>query len=230
MNNAHWHRQAHDGHACIGRHRGHHRFGRFVAAFRDDGLGGDGFRTGRKLGAEELQLLILALLAEKPSHGYELIKALDERSGGFYSPSPGMIYPALTYLEETGLASVVADGTKKRYHITAEGSAHLEENRAHADAILEQLARIGQRMGQVRRAFAGDGAGEDFADDPRGGTDFHDARHQLKAALKLALKAALLDRSGNGVREQQRIAGILLRAAAEIRDGAPRKPPTRKAE
>ena len=63
---------------------------------------GGGYRTGRKLGAADLRLLILALLAERPSHGYELIKALEERSGGFYSPSPGMIYPALTYLEEIG--------------------------------------------------------------------------------------------------------------------------------
>jgi hypothetical protein len=81
----------------MGRHHGGRGFGHFMGAL---GRGGPGFRTGRKLAAADLQLLILALLAEKPSHGYELIKELEERSGGFYSPSPGMIYPALTYIEE----------------------------------------------------------------------------------------------------------------------------------
>ena len=63
-------------------------------------LGGRGFGMGRKLASADLQLLILGLLAEKPRHGYEIIKALDELSRGFYAPSPGMVYPALTYVEE----------------------------------------------------------------------------------------------------------------------------------
>ena len=82
---------------------GHH----FGEGFGPGGRGGPGgFGPGRKLGSADLQLLLLALLAEKPSHGYELIKALEERSSGYYSPSPGMVYPALTYLEELGHASV----------------------------------------------------------------------------------------------------------------------------
>src|ERR1700751_2604728 len=93
------------------------------------GMGWHDLRAGRKLGADDLQLLILALLAEKPSHGYEIIKGLEERSGGFYAPSPGMVYPALTYLEELGYASVEADGAKKLYRISEEGRAYLEQNR-----------------------------------------------------------------------------------------------------
>ena len=58
-------------------------------------MGGRAFRAGRRLASGDLQLLLLALLAEKPSHGYELIKAIEQRSGGFYVPSPGMVYPAL---------------------------------------------------------------------------------------------------------------------------------------
>jgi hypothetical protein len=85
------------------RHRGKHRHGRgFGHVFGDTGEHGfdrAGFRTGRKLASDDLQLLLLALIAEKPSHGYDLIKLLEERSGGYYVPSPGMIYPALTYLE-----------------------------------------------------------------------------------------------------------------------------------
>ncbi len=67
-----------------------------------DGMGGRAFGMGRKLASVDLQLLILALLSDKPRHGYEIIKALDERSKGFYAPSPGMVYPALTYLEKSG--------------------------------------------------------------------------------------------------------------------------------
>ena len=84
---------------------------------------------GRKLASADLQLLILELLAEKPRHGYEIIKALDERSKGFYAPSPGMVYPALTYLEEIGHATVETEGARKLYHITELGRAHLEEHR-----------------------------------------------------------------------------------------------------
>ncbi len=79
------------------------------------GMGGRPFGMGRKLASVDLQLLILGLLAEKPRHGYEIIKALDERSKGFYIPSPGMVYPALTYLEEIGHATVEADGSRKLY-------------------------------------------------------------------------------------------------------------------
>ena len=98
------------------RHRGKHRHGRgFGHVFADMGDGGfdrGGFRTGRKLASDDLQLLLLALIAEKPSHGYDLIKLLEERSGGYYVPSPGMIYPALTYLEEAGHATIEQEGRR----------------------------------------------------------------------------------------------------------------------
>src|SRR5277367_1130133 len=123
------HAMHHQHHAA--RHHGHD-FGGFPFAGRH-GAPGDlhgAFGRGRKLGSADLQLLLLALLAERPSHGYELIKALDERSNGYYAPSPGMVYPALTYLEEIGHASVEAEGTKKRYTISEAGLDHLEKNRA----------------------------------------------------------------------------------------------------
>jgi len=88
----------------------------FMRGFKG-GMFGGGFRTGRKFDAADLQLIILAMLSEQPRHGYELIKTFEERSGGFYVPSPGVIYPALTYLEETGQAEVEASGTKKLYRI-----------------------------------------------------------------------------------------------------------------
>src|SRR6202142_3333657 len=125
------HRHHHFPH-FFGRHGGGRGFaGRFGGWFADGGdLGGRGFGMGRKLASADLQLLILELLAEKPRHGYEIIKALEERSKGFYVPSPGMVYPALTYLEEIGYATVVAEGARKLYHITADGQAQLDENRS----------------------------------------------------------------------------------------------------
>src|SRR6202050_2207075 len=121
----------------FGRRHGHHRFGHFEGGFTGGmGMGGRAFRAGRRLASGDLQLVLLALLSERPSHGYELIKALEERSGGFYSPSPGMIYPALTWLEEVGYASVAAEGAKKLYTITATGQEYLSDNPESADAIV----------------------------------------------------------------------------------------------
>jgi len=182
------------------RHGRHHGFGPFAAGFfGGPGLGGFGMRMGRKLASGDLQLVLLALLAEQPSHGYELIKALEQRSGGFYVPSPGMIYPALTWLEEVGYASVEQDGTKKLYRITDSGREYLRENSEVAEAMLSQLERIGSKMGHVREIFSG---WEDHAD------VVHEARRELRRALREKVHA-----SG---REATRIAAILKRAAAEI--------------
>jgi len=157
-----------------------------------------------------LQLVILALLAEKPRHGYELIKELDERSGGFYSPSPGMIYPALTYLDEIGHATVEADGTKKLYSITDTGKAHLDANRPLAESMLAQLGRIASKMDRVRRVFAGDAAGEAESDEDarRMGEDLLQVRRNLRAIVHEASRAP--------ADEQRRIAAILQRAIDEI--------------
>jgi DNA-binding PadR family transcriptional regulator len=176
--------------------------------FGPDFMGGRGFPGGRRLSASELQLILLALLAERPAHGYELIRTLEERSGGFYAPSPGMIYPALTYLEEIGHVGQVQEANRKLYSITEAGRAHLEANRERATAILEALRRIGDRMEEVRAAFAGEG---DL--DPQAAEALHAARH--------ALKHALMRKRGCAPDEARRIAQILERATAEIlgRDG-----------
>ena len=189
------------------------------------GMGIDGLNRGRKLGSADLQLLLLALLAEQPSHGYELIKALDERSNGYYSPSPGMVYPALTYLEELGLASVEPQGPRKRYSITADGLAHLQSQRAAVDGLLEQLARIGQRMGEMRRATTdgqpGDAATDLDMPEPTGGHERHAGGNAEVHAARRSLKSALIEKWGSSATEQRRIAQILERAAAQIRGDAP---------
>lgn len=195
---------------CGGRHGRRHGFGGLFGGIAGGrGFGWHGLRAGRKLGGDDLQLLVLALLADKPYHGYEIMKALEERSGGFYSPSPGMVYPALTYLVEIGYASVEAEGAKKLYRITEEGRAYLEQNRSTVDAILAQLAWVGAKMEHVRRVFSGEeaGGGEDKR---RGWSDeLLEARRALRAAL-----GAVVDASAE---EQRRVAEILERAARAIR-------------
>jgi DNA-binding PadR family transcriptional regulator len=201
----------HHFHQFFAHPRGHHGVGRFGRAFMEGGMGGRGFLLGRKLGSSDLQLLILKLLAEKPRHGYEIIKELDERSKGFYVPSPGMVYPALTYLEEISHTTVAVDGTRKLYSITDLGKEHLTQNMAAAEALLAQFGRVGARMDRVRRAMQDDEAGEhEVAGRQRGG------RKELKRALH-ELRSALGSKWGAPAEEQQRIAAILQRAVAEIK-------------
>src|SRR5438477_3552525 len=85
--------------------------------------GGDFMRARRMLAHGDLRLIALALIAEQPRHGYDIIKQLEERTSGWYSPSPGIVYPTLTYLEEAGHLTSQADGAKKLYTITDEGRA-----------------------------------------------------------------------------------------------------------
>lgn len=96
---------------------------------------------GRLFEYGELRLLLLAMLAEQPRHGYELIKMIEERMDGRYSPSPGVMYPTLAWLDDMGYANPEVDQAgRKRFRITSEGEAFLVANRAAAD---ELLARAG---------------------------------------------------------------------------------------
>ncbi len=200
-----------------GRHRGPHGgffgFGpHFGEGFGPGGPGG--FGPGRKLGSADLQLLLLALLAEKPSHGYELIKALEERSSGYYAPSPGMVYPALTYLEELGHASVEPEGTRKLYRATEAGLKHLADNRTAVDTLLAQLQQIGRRMQRFRRGMHADAAGGEAPGEGEPRQD--DAAPELQVA-RYDLKLALAGKADASREEQLRIAQLLRQAAAAIR-------------
>jgi DNA-binding PadR family transcriptional regulator len=106
------------------------------------GQGRDGGRSGlgRFFAHGDLRLVILHLIAEKPRHGYEIIKAIEEQVGGAYSPSPGVIYPTLTLLEELGHVTVSpGDGAKKLHAITTEGRAYLDAYRPAVDALLARM-------------------------------------------------------------------------------------------
>ena len=136
------------------RHRGGHNGGPRHYGFRE-GVGG----RGRVFDQGELRFVLLALIAEAPSHGYEIIKAIEDRLGGSYSPSPGVIYPTLTLINELGFATVSeSGGGRKLYTITEEGRAHLAENRPVVDAVFARMERAsastaGGRSPQVVRAI-----------------------------------------------------------------------------
>jgi DNA-binding PadR family transcriptional regulator len=108
-------------------------------------------------GSGDLRYVILQLISEKPSYGYEIIKSIQERLGGNYTPSPGVVYPMLTMLEEMGYASVVTEGTRKLYTITEEGAKALAENKATVDALFARIENLKaqyatQRPQQIERA------------------------------------------------------------------------------
>jgi DNA-binding PadR family transcriptional regulator len=110
--------------------------------------GGPFGRRGRFFEQGDLRWVLLGLIAEKPSHGYELIKAIEERLGGAYSPSPGVVYPTLTLLEDMGLiAAAQSEGARKAFAITDEGRAALETNKATVEAIFQKMAQVADLVG-----------------------------------------------------------------------------------
>jgi DNA-binding PadR family transcriptional regulator len=180
--------------------RGQHGFGGGRGGFmgRFGGLmgGGSGFRAARMLASGDLQLIILALLKEKPRHGYDIIKELEERSSGIYVPSPGVVYPALTYLEEMNFAaSEIVDET------------------------LEQLTRFGNKMARVQKHFADEEAENDFDDaDPRIKAKGEWRKMKIEFhELKTELKAALFEKMSASDEEKKRVLDVIRRAIVEIR-------------
>src|SRR6201995_472061 len=155
----HFHEGRGGGEECCGREeRRHAHFGRHGGR----GPWERGFGGGRErfLDPGDLSLVILALLAEKPSYGYELIKAIEERLSGGYAPSPGVVYPTLTLLEEEGNATVsTSEGNKKLYTVTEQGQQYLKTNQATVKAIFGRMEQAGRAFGrgrspQIMRAVA----------------------------------------------------------------------------
>ena len=162
-----------------------HRFHRAMHgrhAFGGEGRGMHGLRHGRRERPErvfeqgDLRLLLLKLIAEKPRHGYELIKAVEDGVGGAYSPSPGVVYPTLALLEDLGYAQAgEAEGGKKLFSVTPAGEAFLAEQAA-------ALALLAARMEQVSVANRG-----------RNAPQIVRAMENLRTALRLRLSAGPLD-------------------------------------
>jgi DNA-binding PadR family transcriptional regulator len=178
-------RHQHSHHEHHGRHFGRKSFGDGdLRHGHEDGRGHvrRGRRSGRLFDHGELRLVVLGLISERPRHGYEIIKEIENRVAGTYSPSPGVIYPTLTMLEELGHATVAEADGKKLYAITAEGTAYLAANRTALDNAL-------RRMQSVNTAHSGGPAPEILR-----------ARENLKLALRL--------REGRGPLTEQQIRDI----------------------
>jgi DNA-binding PadR family transcriptional regulator len=190
--------------------------GAFAGGFRS---GGSAMRAAKMLASGDLQLIILLLLSEKPRHGYEIIKALEEHSSGVYTPSPGMVYPALTYLEEVGYAAATAEGAKKLYGITAEGTKHLTQNRDTTDDVWSQLAIFGRKLAHFQKQFAQEeDVADHFGSDRRGQarSEWGDVKAEFRG-LRDELKAAIHEKIDSSLEEKKRIMQVLRRAVDEIR-------------
>jgi DNA-binding PadR family transcriptional regulator len=183
--------------------RGHHGHG---WGGRHGSGGGEMMRAGRMLAQGDLRLIALALIAEQPRHGYEIIKVLEEKTAGWYSPSPGIVYPTLTYLEEAGYVTAEVEGAKKLYTITAEGRAHLDENRDFVDAVLERLAAIGERVSRMRRRFDSD---DDGQRGPR-------VSPMVRAAID-NLREVAAERLENDADAEAKLVEVLVAAAGQLK-------------
>ncbi|HEY1543755.1 MAG TPA: PadR family transcriptional regulator, partial [Xanthobacteraceae bacterium] len=196
----------HDGRWAVG--RGRHRRHGFGFGGRPGFGGGDMVRVGRMLATGDLRLIALALIAEQPRHGYEIIKVLEEKTAGWYSPSPGIVYPTLTFLEEAGYVMAQAEGAKKLYTITDEGRAYLDQNRDFVDAVLERLKKIGGKIARMRRRLGRDDDGEE--DERRGLPTL------VRAALE-NLREVAGERLANDADTEAKLVEILARAALEMK-------------
>lgn len=132
--------------ASWGQGWGRHWGSDFGSGFAGEGRGrrGPGGR-GRMFGSGELRLALLGLIAETPRHGYELIKAIEELSGGNYAPSPGVVYPTLSLLTDEGMAEELAgEGARKAFTATEAGRAELAERQGEYDAIVARLKGLAE--------------------------------------------------------------------------------------
>ena len=188
----------------FGSGRGGH--GPFGHGRRGHGGPGDVLRAGRMFGDGDLKLIVLSLLADAPRHGYDIIRALEERSSGIYSPSPGVIYPTLTFLEEASYAVSSADGAKKVFSITEAGAAHLGENRDMVERALDHLERVGAKMAKAREWFGWDDDRERHGRDDRRNPELRLLRRRLRAALAEVIEAPA---------DKQAEAASILKDAAE---------------
>ena len=197
----------HRNHECAGgRHgRGRHGFGGGRRGFGGRGGGDDDMmHAGRMLAQGDLRLIALALIDEQPRHGYDIIKAMEEKTSDWYSPSPGIVYPTLTYLEEVGYLTSQPEGAKKLFTITDEGRAHLTENRALVDAVMARIAFIGEKAARIRER-----SGE--RDDERA------RMPQLVRAALDNLRDVTVKRIEGDPDAEAKVVEILARAAGELK-------------
>ena len=151
------HYHDHGSHRHVAGYRGHHGYGRGGRGDPDDARGG---RRRRVFDSGELRLVLLKLIADQPRHGYDLIRAIEELTGGSYVPSPGVVYPTLTLLQDMGqIEEAPSGGARKQFVVTEEGTAHLAEKKLEVEALFERLSQLATAHkrtdgGPIRRAMA----------------------------------------------------------------------------
>ncbi len=142
--------------------RGSRRWGPFAFTFEVDQTnmhGGPRGRRGRMFDGSELRLVLLKLIADQPRHGYDLIREIEELTGGAYAPSPGVVYPTITLLDDMGLIiEQKAEGAKKLFAATEAGTVHLAERAEEVEALMARLTDLGAERqrndsASVRRAM-----------------------------------------------------------------------------
>jgi len=184
--------------------------------------GGDMMRAGRMLATGDLRLIALALIAEQPRHGYEIIKLLEDKTAGWYAPSPGIVYPTLTFLEEAGYVTGQVEGAKKLYTITEEGRAHLAGNRDFVDAVLERMSAVGDKAKRIREHFARPEYDDEHRGRRRGRHRDDDDRDSVPPLVRAALDnlhevaARQIEADADA---ETKIVEVLARAAQEMKKG-----------
>ena len=199
------HRDRHEERWSAGRHR-HSRYGEhgfFGRHGHGRDMDPDDMRAGRMLAQGDLRLIALALIQQEPRHGYEIIKLVEEMTADWYSPSPGTVYPTLTYLEEAGYVTASAEGSKKLYKITEEGSTYLAANREVVDVVLARLKSVGERIGRWQR-------------DTRGERSDRRGMPPLTQAALDYLRETIGKRLEGDVEAEAHLVEILARAAAAV--------------
>src|SRR5688500_10914030 len=120
-------------------------------------------RRGRRTARGDIRAAVLALVAEQPRHGYEIIQEIAERTGGAWRPSPGSVYPTLSQLEDEGLVRVEQADGRRIVHLTEEGTRYVEERREELDAVWASVGRdaddentveLWEQLGQLHAAAA----------------------------------------------------------------------------
>jgi DNA-binding PadR family transcriptional regulator len=136
-------------------------WGPFHFEFDDSGFGGSrrgGRRSRRMFESGELRLVLLKLIADEPRHGYDLIRAIEDLTGGEYAPSPGVVYPTLTLLQDMGLIEEASgEGPRKPFQVTDEGRAHLEEKADEVEALFDRLREFAPKESHHGGATIGRG-------------------------------------------------------------------------
>jgi len=136
-------------------------WGPFHFEFDDSGFGGSrrgGRRSRRMFESGELRLVLLRLIADDPRHGYDLIRAIEDLTGGEYAPSPGVVYPTLTLLQDMGLIEEApGEGPRKPFQVTDEGRAHLEEKADEVEALFDRLREFAPKESHHGGATIGRG-------------------------------------------------------------------------